>query len=174
MRDSDWEPHVHGWMDRLWAHKTIIKPVDKGEFDADLLVFVKPIAGWTAEDYIDTLLDAFKANKTYKDMVKPWSHCVTITYANDKKIDVAPCLVNRGNIGRYEVCNRDTDEFEQSEPTQYTDWLTERNSYSGSNSFRKVTRLIKFLRDIKTPIYLLIRIADDDPRLPDLRVGQRF
>ena len=80
---------MHGWMEQgSWAHKTIIKPVDKGEFDADLLVFVKPIAGWTAEDYIDTLLDAFKANKTYKDMVKPWSHCVTITYANDKKIDV--------------------------------------------------------------------------------------
>jgi hypothetical protein len=151
VRESDWEPHRHGWREQgSWAHKTIIKPVDKGEFDADLLVLVKPVDGWSAGDYIEKLMAVFKANKTYKDMAKPWSHCVTITYANDKKIDVAPCLVNRGGYKRFEVCNRTTDVFEQSEPEQYTDWLIERNSYSGNNSFRKVTRLIKYLRDIKT------------------------
>jgi len=151
VRASDWQPHLHGWMAQgSWAHKTIIKPVDQGEFDADLIVFVQPVDGWTAKNYIETLLAAFKANKTYKDMAKPWSHCVTITYANDKKIDIAPCVVNRdGNI-RFEVCNRDTDRFERTEPKQYTDWLIARNSYSGSNTFRKVTRLIKYLRDIKT------------------------
>ena len=151
VRASDWEPHLHGWMEQgSWAHKTIIRPVDQGEFDADLIIFVQPVDGWTAKNYIETLLTAFKANKTYKDMVKPWSHCVTVTYANDKKIDIAPCVANRGGINRLEVCNRDADQFERSEPKQFTDWLIDRNSYSGSNSFRKVTRLIKYLRDIKT------------------------
>ncbi|MBX3512069.1 MAG: nucleotidyltransferase [Xanthobacteraceae bacterium] len=151
VRGSDWKPHLHGWLEQgSWAHKTIIKPVDQGEFDADLIVFVKPIDGWDAANYINTLLDAFKANSTYKDMVKAWSHCVTITYANDKKIDVAPCLVDRGGFTRFEVCNRDTNQFERSEPEKYTAWLVEKNSFSGSNSFRKVTRLIKYLRDIKT------------------------
>lgn len=151
VRASEWKPHLHGWMEQgSWAHKTIIKPVDQGEFDADLIVFVKPVDGWDAAKYLDTLLDAFKANGTYKDMVKRWSHCVTITYANDKKIDVAPCVVDRGGFTRLEVCNRDTNQFERSEPRQYTDWLVERNGYSGNNSFRKVTRLIKYLRDIKT------------------------
>lgn len=151
VRASDWKPHLHGWMEQgSWAHKTIIKPIDQGEFDADLIVFVKPVDGWDAEKYLDTLLDAFKANGTYKDMVKGWSHCVTITYANDKKIDVAPCVVNRGGFTRLEVCNHDTNQFERSEPQKYTDWLVEKNSYSGSNSFRKVTRLVKYLRDIKT------------------------
>jgi hypothetical protein len=151
VRGSDWKPHISGWMVQgSWAHKTIIRPVDQGEFDADLLVFVRPVDGWDAEDYIDTLLAAFKANGTYEDMVKGWSHCVTITYANDKKIDVAPCVVDRGGFTRLEVCNHDTNEFERSEPRQFTDWLVEKNGYSGSNSFRKVTRLIKYLRDIKT------------------------
>ncbi len=57
--------------------------------------------------------------------------------------------MNRGGITRLEVCNRHTNAFELTEPKQYTDWLIERNGYSGSNSFRKVTRLVKYLRDIK-------------------------
>lgn len=151
VRASAWEPHLHGWMEQgSWAHKTIIKPVDQGEFDADLIVFVQSVVGWDAAKYIDTLYEAFKASNTYKDMVKRWSHCVTITYANDKKVDVAPVVVNRGGFERLEVSNRDSNQFERSEPKQYTDWLVQRNGYSGSNSFRKVTRLIKYLRDIKT------------------------
>ena len=148
---SAWKPEILEWAPQgSWAHKTIIKPVDQGEFDADLLVYVRPVDGWSAATYIEELYSALKANATYKDKVKPWSHCVTITYASEKKIDVAPCVVNRDDIERFEVCNRDSDEFERSEPRKYTDWLVRRNSYSGSNSFRKVTRLIKYLRDIKT------------------------
>lgn len=151
VRASAWEPHLQGWMEQgSWAHKTIIKPVDQGEFDADLIVFVQPVDGWDAAKYIDTLYDAFRANNTYKDMVRRWSHCVTITYANDKKVDVAPVVVNRGGFERLEVCNRDSNQFERTEPRKYTEWLVQRNGYSGNNSFRKVTRLIKYLRDIKT------------------------
>lgn len=151
VRASNWKPRIPGWMAQgSWAHKTIIKPVDQGEFDADLLVFVHPVDGWSAADYIDTLYDELHANGTYKDKVKRWSHCVTITYANDKKVDVAPCVVNRGGVTRLEVCNRYTNTFELSEPRLYTEWLTGQNNLSGNNSFRKVTRLIKYLRDIKT------------------------
>ncbi|QCK85896.1 nucleotidyltransferase [Phreatobacter aquaticus] len=151
VRASAWAPHVRGWMEQgSWAHKTIIKPVDQGEFDADLIVFVQPVDDWEAAKYIQTLYDAFRANSTYKEMVKRWSHCVTITYANEKKVDIAPVLVNRGGSQRLEVCNRDSNQFEPTEPRQYTEWLVQRNSYSGANSFRKVTRLIKYLRDIKT------------------------
>jgi hypothetical protein len=148
VRASDWKPHINSWMAHgSWAHKTIIKPVDSGEFDADLIVFVEHVDGWTAATYIDDLYRAFRANSTYRDMVSRSSHCVTISYANDKKIDVAPCLTNRTNA--LEVCNRTKDQFEQTEPKQYTEWLVEKNSYCGNNSFRKVTRLVKYLRDIK-------------------------
>jgi hypothetical protein len=148
VRDSDWEPHLNGWMAHgSWAHKTIIRPVDSGEFDADLIVFVEHVEGWTAATYIEELYRAFRDNATYKDKVSRSSHCVTVSYANDKKIDVAPCLTNRTNA--LEVCNRTTDQFEQTEPRQYTEWLVQKNGYSGDNSFRKVTRLVKYLRDIK-------------------------
>lgn len=148
VRASDWEPHLNGWMAHgSWAHKTIIKPVDGGEFDADLIVFVEHVEGWTAATYIDELYNAFRANPTYKEKATRSSHCVTISYANDKKVDVAPCLTNRTNA--LEVCNRTKNQFEHTEPKQYTDWLVEKNRYSGGNSFRKVTRLAKYLCDIK-------------------------
>jgi hypothetical protein len=148
VRASDWKPHLNGWMAHgSWAHKTIIRPVDSGEFDADLIVFVEQVSGWTAATYIDELYNAFRANATYKDKVNRSSHCVTVSYAGEKKIDVAPCLTNRTNA--LEVCNRTANQFEQTEPKQYTEWLVEQNGYSGSNSFRKVTRLVKYMRDIK-------------------------
>lgn len=122
IRASAWEPHVHGWMEQgSWAHKTIIKPVDQGEFDADLIVLVKPVDGWDAAKYIDKLYEAVRANSTYKDMVRRWSHCVTITYANEKKVDIAPVLVDRGGIERLEVCNRVSNQFERTEPKKYTE-----------------------------------------------------
>jgi hypothetical protein len=148
--DSAWGAEISDWMIQgSWAHKTIIKPVKNNEFDADLLVFVYPVEGWTAASYINELYNAFKAHGTYKDKVRRWSHCVTITYSNERRIDIAPCLINRGGFQRLEICNRDTDDYEPTEPRRYTAWLIERNSYSGGNSFRKVTRLVKYLRDIK-------------------------
>jgi hypothetical protein len=148
VRESDWEPHVSGWMAHgSWAHKTIIRPVDAGEFDADLIVFVEHVQGWAAATYIEELYTALRENATYKDKLSRSSHCITVSYASDKKIDVAPCVTNRNNY--LEVCNRTTDQFERTEPRQYTEWLVDKNGYSGGNSFRKVTRLIKYLRDIK-------------------------
>lgn len=148
---SNWAPKILRWVPQgSWAHQTIIKPVDQGEFDADLLTFIDPIEKWNAADFLDSLYDSLRENGTYKDKLKRWSHCVTITYANDKKIDVAPCIVNRKNIGSFEVCNRDSNQFELTEPEKYTDWLIEKNQISKENSFRKATRLIKYLRDIKT------------------------
>lgn len=150
VRDSDWKPRIRGFEEQgSWAHGTIIRPVEGGEFDADLLVMVDPVEGWTAADYVEELGRVFTESGTYADKTKVWDYCVTITYAGQRRIDLAPCVVGRRWEGQIEVCNRKGD-FERSEPVAYTAWLKERNTYSGSNSFRKVTRLLKYLRDIKT------------------------
>lgn len=151
VRQCEWEPKVRGFEEQgSWAHDTIIKPVDGGEFDADLLVMVDSVEGWTAKDYVQSLGRAFAASATYGDKTKTCDYCVTITYAGERKVDIAPCVKDRVWDGNLEVCNRATDNFERSEPVEYTKWLRERNALSGSNSFRKVTRLLKYLRDIKT------------------------
>lgn len=150
IREAGWDARVLGFEEQgSWAHDTIIRPVDQGEFDADLLVRVEPVEGWGAANYIKTLVDLFRGSGTYRDKVKGHDYCATITYANFAMIDIAPLVVSRQVNDRLEVCNKAKDQFERSEPTAYTAWLVEKNSYSGGNSFRKVTRLIKHLRDIK-------------------------
>ncbi len=151
IKGSDWKPEIIGFEAHgSWAHKTIIKPLDDRPFDADLLVNVKEVTDWSAGGYINELARVFRADGTYKDKVTTSSHCVTINYAGERKIDVAPCPINRGGWVRQEVCNRITGDFETSAPTAYTNWLIERNDITGGNSFRKVTRLVKYLRDHKT------------------------
>lgn len=151
VRESEWEPWIAGFEEQgSWAHDTIIRPVDGREFDADLLVLIKPVQGWTASDYVDSLFEVFSQSGTYADKVKKWDYCITVTYSGERKVDIAPCIVDRLGANTFEVCNRAENSFERSEPIAYTKWLIAQNSISGANSFRKTTRLIKYLRDIKT------------------------
>jgi len=166
VRGFAWKPRIKSFAAHgSWAHQTIIKPVEGAAFDADLLVYVDPVEGWDARSYIDELYRCFKEHGTYTDKVRRYSHCVTIEYANERKIDVAPCVANRGGLARYEVCDRVNNRFDVSEPKTYTVWLIERNTWSGSNSFRKVTRLLKYLRDIKgtftCPSFLLTTLLGE-------------
>lgn len=150
IRDSDWEPRISTFIEQgSWAHDTIIKPVDGGEFDADLLVKVHAVDGWSAAQYVKELGRAFLDSNRYGDKTVVYDYCVTITYADECKIDIAPLVMNRDQQGALEVCNKRKDEFEDSQPIEYTRWMREKNSYSGNNSFRKATRLIKYIRDIK-------------------------
>jgi len=157
---SDWKPKIiefkaHG----SWAHKTIIRPLPDYPFDADLLVYVEPVDGWEAKEYLQQLYAKLNDISTYKDKLRRFSHCVTVEYAGDRKIDIAPCIKGRQYSNVYEVCNRVSNTFEVSAPGDYTQWLLKRNAITTSNRFRKVTRLLKFLRDIKTnftcPSFLL-------------------
>lgn len=151
VRDSDWTPYIRGFgAQGSWAHKTIIKPLKDQPFDADLLVYVDPVDGWDAKTYLSDLRAIFAGHVTYADKVRRFSHCVTIEYAGERKIDIAPVVVNRAGLVREEVCNFNTNAFEVTAPGAYTKWLIERNGWTGSNGLRKVTRLLKYLRDIKT------------------------
>ncbi|MFL6875914.1 SMODS domain-containing nucleotidyltransferase [Pseudomonas marginalis] len=178
VRNSTWAPKIIEFKAQgSWAHKTIIKPLAGAAFDADLLVYVSPINGWEAKDYIDNLFTEFKKSTTYQDKVKKYSHCVTIEYSGERKIDIAPCIKERHHTNIYEVCNRDTNTFETSNPKEYTDWLITQNRVSKNNNLRKITRLLKYMRDIKTtftcPSFLLTTLlgkqvysTDNFPDLP--------
>ncbi|WP_425090826.1 SMODS domain-containing nucleotidyltransferase [Tropicimonas sp. S265A] len=151
VRDSDWEPGGLEWYPQgSFAHKTIIRPLPKKEFDADILAIVDPVENWSASDYVNKLYSVFRESSTYSDKAHRYTYCVTLDYAEDKRVDIAPCIRNRWGFDLLEVCNRDDDNFEESQPKLFTDWLNAANTLTGNNSFRKVTRLVKYLRDIKT------------------------
>jgi len=57
---SDWDAPIIRYSNQgSWAHKTIIKPPGNGGFDADVLVFVKPVTDWSPDDYIHHLRRVF-------------------------------------------------------------------------------------------------------------------
>lgn len=150
VRQLDWGPKILGFEEQgSWAHETIIKPQSGSPFDADLLVLVEPVPDWTPRDYVNKLATELNSVPAYKDKVRRYSHCATIEYTGERKIDIAPCIVDRQYPGTYEVCNRGTDEFERSEPLAYTKWVTGRNGIAGGNDLKKATRLLKYMRDIK-------------------------
>lgn len=134
-----------------WAHKTIIKPLPGKEFDADLVMFVDPVDGWTPKDYVDQLYTVFCGSGIYRDKVHRNTRCVTLNYSGDFHLDVVPCVVHEYWIldKTYEICNRRDNKFELTAPEEYTKWLRKCNQCVGNNQLRKITRLIKFLRDHK-------------------------
>ena len=133
-----------------YSHKTIIKPVqDSDEFDADILVFIKDNSfnpNNFITDYVDMIYNILKANEIYRDKISKNTRCVTVDYAGDFHLDIVPCIEYNGICY---ICNRKDRKYEKTDGDGYKHWLIKKNQVVGNNSFRKVTRLLKFLRDHK-------------------------
>lgn len=134
-----------------YAHRTIIKPTAKKTvFDADVVVYLKPVQGWEAKDYIEEIYKAFNASSTYKGKVSRQTRCVKLDYAGEFHIDIVPCIRKTGLLSTEEnVCNRLTNEFESCSSVKYSDWVKGQNAVVGNNNLIKAIRLCKYLRDFK-------------------------
>jgi len=142
-----------------YALKTIIKPVkDNDEFDADILVFIKddsfnPHGLTNYVDYVDRVYKTLKQDKNYADKIERNTRCVTIDYARGFHLDIVPCLEYSPRYHHQKsqcyICNRTKKKYELTDGDGYREWLTEKNRVVGGNNLRKVTRLLKFLRDHK-------------------------
>jgi len=128
-----------------WAHRTIIKPQKGKEFDADFMLVMKENEDWTDPvEYRNAIKRALNRHDKYKTM--PVSHscrAVTVTYA-DSHVDIVPFVAL--SDGRDVIVNGDDNEWEDSDPQSFTDWMRERDDITGRN-FRKVVRIMKYLRD---------------------------
>ena len=153
------------------AHNTIIRPLAGKEFDADIVMVVAENSDWEPKDYLLDLRRVLKNNATYKDKAHLSDVCVTLNYARDKKIDILPIFEASNEDNAHHICHHRHNEFLRSEPLEFTNWLVDRNKLSGGNSFRKVTRIMKYIRSLKTsftcPSVLLTaligyRITDND------------
>jgi hypothetical protein len=129
-----------------WAHETIIRPAEGLEFDADFLVQIEEDAGWNADPkrYATAVWNALYNHGTYGTMATRKDRCVRVTYANDCHIDVVPYVVLES--GREVIVNRTTNEFEDTNPVGFTEWLQDKDAITNGN-LRRVLRLLKYLRD---------------------------
>ena len=128
-----------------YALRTIIKPQEGREYDADILLFMKYQSGWKASDYIKAAYDCMRQHGTYKGMVHRKTRCVMVDYAGDFHLDIVPCVEINGQ--RY-VCNSKTDKFEVTDGTGYRDWFNEKTRITNGN-LKRVARLLKYMRDHK-------------------------
>lgn len=132
-----------------WAHKTIINPVGSNEFDADFMLDMSENPDWADDPkkYIEEVYAALHRHSTYGNM--PHSRkcrCVRLVYANSMHLDIVPHL-NLAD-GREVIVNRDDNDWEQTDPQGFTDWMRDKDTLAKGN-LRKVIRLMKYLRDHK-------------------------
>ena len=129
-----------------WALGTIIKPVQGNqEYDADLLLKMAIGPGWEPHDYIDAVYECFRRSGVYGEMAKRRTRCVTLEYAGDVHLDIVPCV---STVSGLQICNYDTNGYEQTDGTGYRDWFNGLNANTGGN-LKRAVRLLKYLRDRK-------------------------
>ena len=128
-----------------YALRTIIKPKENREYDADILLFMKYQQGKGPSDYINEAYNCLRQHGTYKDMVHRKTRCVMVDYAGDFHLDIVPCIEISGQ--RY-ICNNKTNQFEITDGTGYRDWFNRKTQITNGN-LKRATRLLKYMRDHK-------------------------
>ncbi len=128
-----------------YALRTIIKPKEKREYDADILLFMEHQPGKKPADYINDAYNCLRQHGTYKDMAHRKTRCVMVDYAGDFHLDIVPCVEVNGQ--RY-ICNNKTNKFEETDGTGYRDWFNDKTRITNGN-LKRVTRLLKYMRDHK-------------------------
>jgi hypothetical protein len=134
----DWSPQGS------WAHETIIKPLPGKEFDADVMLTMRENPDWGPRDYINSIWDVLDGHPTYSAMPhERHNRCVRVQYSS-MHVDLVPFITL--NDTRQVIVNRDDNEWEDSNPAGFTQWMHERDGVADRN-LRKVIRIMKFLRD---------------------------
>jgi Second Messenger Oligonucleotide or Dinucleotide Synthetase domain len=133
-----------------WAQRTIIRPLPGQEFDADLLVDMKPQRGWANDPrrYLQAVHDALRVSARYRSRAVLKTRCVRVVYANDCHVDLVPYVHTSGWFERHQIVNRAAARFEEVNPGGFTEWMRGRDRLAAGN-LRKTIRLLKYLRDYK-------------------------
>lgn len=130
-----------------WAQRTIINPKENEEFDADFMLELEEHEDWSPSDYQAPVFDALVDYCEAQHMNTPpetKNRCVRVTYANYMHVDVVP-YVDRVTYGEC-IVNTDTDEWEDTDPSGFTQWMREKDDVTNGN-MRRVLRILKYLRD---------------------------
>jgi|ERR1022692_813444 hypothetical protein len=130
-----------------WAQRTIIDPVANNEFDADFMLHLEENPEWSGspKTYIEKVYAALKSHGIYGDMPRSRKcRCVRLVYANSCHVDIVPYL--KLGSGRQVIVNYDNDDWEDTNPEGFTDWMRDKDNAADGN-LRRIIRLMKYLRD---------------------------
>ena len=129
-----------------WAQRTIIEPQNGKEFDGDIMVRLRANSEWADNPsaYTNALYNALVRVIKGRDITRK-ARCVRVHYGA-MHVDVVPYVVL--DDGSEAIINRDTNEFEATNPAAFTTWMREQDDIAHGN-LRKVIRMMKYLRDHK-------------------------
>lgn len=128
-----------------YALRTIIQPVNNGEYDADLLLFLKHDPAKQPADYIGQVYDCLRRDSPFSGIARLQSRSVAIDYAGDFHLDLVPCI-ERG--GQHCICNSKTNRFEETDGAGYRDWFNAKTAITHGN-LKGAVKLLKYMRDHK-------------------------
>lgn len=155
-----------------YALGTIIRPVNDGTYDADVLLFMEYVRGKNARDYIEDLHACLSRNVDLADKLRRKTRCVSVEYAGDFFLDIVPCIA-RG--GRQSICDSEHDKFEDTDGTGYREWFNRKTDVTNGH-LKGTVRLLKYLRDHKdnfeVPSVLLTTLAGHSVHVNER--GKRF
>ncbi len=126
-----------------YALRTIIRPVDGNDYDADLLVPMEEVDGWDAEDYVPALHKAFESSARYAGKSTMKKRCLRVQYADEFHVDLVP-FVERGGVTY--ITHRTENRWIMQDPTALNEWFEGQNR-STDGHLAKVVRLVKYLRE---------------------------
>ncbi len=136
-----------------WPHRLINKPKPNGDFDADFLLEMDEVDGWEPKQYINEVYNALHRHGTYSKQTHGRKcRCVYLEYAPANLVgchlDIVPFITLAD--GRRVIVNRDDNVWEpdpgSTDPEAFSLWVARRDELTDKN-FRKVVRLMKYLRD---------------------------
>ena len=155
-----------------YALDTIITPVNDGEYDADILVFMQNVRGKRAQDYLDDLYSCLRGYHDIAGGLRRKTRCVTVNYARDFSLDVVPCIEQGESLF---VCNSEDNRLEPTDGTGYRQWFNLKTEVTNGH-LKGAVRLLKYLKDHKdnfeVPSVLLTTLAGQSVHVNER--GKRF
>ena len=124
---------------------TIIRPVNDGEYDSDILLYLTNDPDKHPRDYVDYVFTCLKQNENYADKVQRKTRCVSVDFVGEFNLDIVPCIT-RGNL--QDICNYRTDKFEPTDGTGYREWFNGKTDVTNGH-LKPTTQLLKYIRDHK-------------------------
>lgn len=138
-----------------YALKTIIKPHQGDEYDADILVYMHYARAKNPADYLTEVYQCFQKSGYFRAKANLKTRSIMLEYPDDFRLDVVPCIT-RGD--KFCICNSRTNKFESTDGTAYRDWFNGKTDIT-SGHLKSVTRLLKYInvrqKDWDVPSILL-------------------
>lgn len=128
---------------------TTVKPINKEEFDLDIVIHFKNAANRHSPSRIYLELErCLKESKVYKDMIEAKSRVIRLNYAGDFHMDIMPGVqVNAYYVDQINVPDKSLGRWVSSNPRGYAKWFIEKANLAKTSLLERALSAEKIQAD---------------------------